>query len=516
MERIIRFKIAFVLLTTFSVGMGTEVVFAENINQNSLAYGENVGWINFNPTKGPGVTVTNTVVTGFAWGENIGWLDLNPTNGGVVNNGAGHLSGYAWGENIGWINFDPTWGGVTIDPVTGIFSGYAWGENVGWINFAPPGGGVTTSWRANTLTGNNISVSLGIGTTVTFSNVSSSGETTVTESSTGPTPPVGFQAGNPPTYYDVSTTATYVGPVTVCFPYDPVQYSDPTTLRLLHYENNVWIDVTTSTDIVDHIICGQVDSFSIFLIAMASQSDLIMTNVTPNASTVNQGGTLLVTDTVVNQGPVSSGSFRIAYHLSTDTIYGNGDDVTIRTIRIVTRLFAAGATSTATTSLAIPRAMPGGAYYLCAMADSLNQVTESNETNNALCSTIQVAVPLPDLLISQISTTATRLSRVRSFVRLVFTMTNQGGSRAGRFVTNFHLSTDATYGGGDDIAMGRPISMPPLREGANFTRPFLLMVPHATPPGTYYVCAMADSEAAVPESDETNNTNCTGTTITVP
>ncbi len=42
----------------------------------------------------------------------------------------GDFNGLAWGENIGWINFAPVGGGVVIDPATGVFSGYAWGE--GW------------------------------------------------------------------------------------------------------------------------------------------------------------------------------------------------------------------------------------------------------------------------------------------------------------------------------------------------------------------------------------------------
>src|SRR4030067_1169647 len=124
---------------------------AENIDPDNdgsqYAYGENVGWINFEPSQGEGVTVTDSAVTGKAWGENIGWINLSSATGGVVNDGAGNLSGYAWGENVGWINFAPTGGGVTINPVTGVFSGYAWGENVGWINFAPNGKPIKTSWK---------------------------------------------------------------------------------------------------------------------------------------------------------------------------------------------------------------------------------------------------------------------------------------------------------------------------------------------------------------------------------
>ena len=158
------------LLITLTVGLGAGAALAGNIEPNSFAWGENVGWINFAPSQGPGVTVTGTAVTGFAWGENIGWINLSPTNGGVINDGAGNLTGFAWGENVGWISFScqntgtcaTASYGVTIGPTTGLFSGFAWGENVGWINFAPTGGGVTTSWRQPfTLTVNRVGTGSG-------------------------------------------------------------------------------------------------------------------------------------------------------------------------------------------------------------------------------------------------------------------------------------------------------------------------------------------------------------------
>ena len=49
-------------------------------------------------------------------------------------------SQYAYGENVGWLNFEPniagddTDYGVTID-WQGNFDGWAWGENIGWIHF---------------------------------------------------------------------------------------------------------------------------------------------------------------------------------------------------------------------------------------------------------------------------------------------------------------------------------------------------------------------------------------------
>jgi hypothetical protein len=115
------------------------LVFAENIDPyedgSQYAWGENVGWFNFEPSQGNGVHVYGDRVEGYVWCENIGWLNLSPsTHGGVNNDGKGNLSGYGWGENVGWINFNPNDGGVSIDE-DGDFTGWAWGENIGWINF---------------------------------------------------------------------------------------------------------------------------------------------------------------------------------------------------------------------------------------------------------------------------------------------------------------------------------------------------------------------------------------------
>lgn len=105
---------------------------------NAYAWGENIGWINFNPSFGSGVLVGDSAVIGYAWGENVGWITMNPSWGtGVQNDGRGNLSGYAWGENVGWINFAPSTTSpqrVTID-TNGNWSGYAWGENIGWTSF---------------------------------------------------------------------------------------------------------------------------------------------------------------------------------------------------------------------------------------------------------------------------------------------------------------------------------------------------------------------------------------------
>ncbi|MBN2269319.1 MAG: hypothetical protein JXN61_01820 [Sedimentisphaerales bacterium] len=152
--------IAAVLLLSgaFAIG-GIIVPPTENIDpledDSQYAYGENIGWLNFEPSEGPGVTVNESSVSGYVWAQNIGWINLSPAAyGGVFNDGTGVLSGYAWGQNVGWINFnptvpdDPTHYGVIID-ADGNFAGWAWGQNIGWIHFQsaiPVAYKVQTSW----------------------------------------------------------------------------------------------------------------------------------------------------------------------------------------------------------------------------------------------------------------------------------------------------------------------------------------------------------------------------------
>ncbi len=107
--------------------------------------------------------------------------------------------------------------------------------------------------------------------TVTFATVGAAGLTAVTSSSSGPAVPTGFQLGNPPTYYDVTTTAGYSGAITLCFSYDPVAYPAGASLVLYHFDSvtNAWQNVTTSVTTAPPVICGTTTSLSPFTVLAA-------------------------------------------------------------------------------------------------------------------------------------------------------------------------------------------------------------------------------------------------------
>ena len=114
---------------------------------HSMAWGANIGWLNWRGDVANGAVIGEYVCSGFVWAANVGWINLGdgtPVNGiqyqnnaandfGVNHDGFGHLRGFAWGANIGWVNFEAQ-GDPQINLRTGRFSGFVWGANVGWIS----------------------------------------------------------------------------------------------------------------------------------------------------------------------------------------------------------------------------------------------------------------------------------------------------------------------------------------------------------------------------------------------
>lgn len=111
-----------------------------------------------------------------------------------------------------------------------------------------------------------------------------------------------------------------------------------------------------------------------------SKADLLMTSVSGPA-TARVGRSIIISDTVSNQGAGNSGGFYVAFYLSKDAAITTADTYIGR--RFVSGL-ASGVSDSLSTTVMLPSTIAAGTYYIGAIADYSKVVPESNETNNAI------------------------------------------------------------------------------------------------------------------------------------
>lgn len=121
----------------------------------------------------------------------------------------------------------------------------------------------------NTPAGSNVTVEPAGGVSLSFSSVVSAGNTTVSPIAT-PEPPIPNVVGA--LYFDISTTATFTGKVTVSARYDPTRFAVEQNVSLWHFENGAWVDITTGVDTANHVVHGETTSFSPFAVGQRPYS----------------------------------------------------------------------------------------------------------------------------------------------------------------------------------------------------------------------------------------------------
>ncbi len=130
----------------------------------------------------------------------------------------------------------------------------------------------TPSGPPNTAVGDNVAVDLGR-VKVTYFSVQTAGTTTADRLGGGPSLPEGYGGGSAQ-MYDVSTTAEFTDPVTVCIDYDVSDFGGGTpSVRLLHFDGTEWLDVTTLNNPFSspgRVCSNEVEGFSLFAVARAS------------------------------------------------------------------------------------------------------------------------------------------------------------------------------------------------------------------------------------------------------
>lgn len=199
-----------------------------------------------------------------------------------------HTATWDWGDG------SPTTSGVVTEThnppaaagtVTGSHIYTNEGEYTVTLTVTDNNGGVATDTKPiviepNTPTGKYIEVTPIPGVNVTFGYVTGGGSTHATVTTTNPgSQKTGFKFLGQ--YYDITTTAAYTPPVTICLTYDDAGLTagKERSLKLFHWDGANWINVTSSLDTVANIICGVSPSLSPF--GVATDDDPVITITTP-------------------------------------------------------------------------------------------------------------------------------------------------------------------------------------------------------------------------------------------
>jgi subtilase family serine protease len=207
------------------------------------------------------------------------------------------------------------------------------------------------------------------------------------------------------------------------------------------------------------------------------------------------GSSVAVTETTRNQGAGAAEATVTRFYLSANAVVDGSD--TPLGARPVPAL-AAGASSTATTTLTIPSSTPTGTHYLLALADGDHRVLETNESNNMAFRSLAVG---GDLRVTALTLPA--MSGPGVAITVSDTTANQGSGPIGATTTMYYFSTNSWFDSGDVMLGGR--SVPALAAGVSHTGSATVTVPPDLTAGTYYVIARADGSNAEAETKENNN-----------
>jgi subtilase family serine protease len=223
--------------------------------------------------------------------------------------------------------------------------------------------------------------------------------------------------------------------------------------------------------------------------------DLVVTSLS-GPSTAAAGGVIVVTDSTANQGIGLAAASQTRFYLSSNASWDDGD-APLQT-RAVPMLDTA-ASNGGSTAVTIPAGTATGTHYLIAKADAAGSVVEGSETNNTRTLTLNVG---PDLQVSAL--TAPVRGGSGGVIAITDTTRNAGAAGAGSSVTAFYLSSNFTLDAGDvRLASARVVG--PIAGGGAATATTNVTLPTVAP-GTWYLVARADDQAAVLETVETNNT----------
>ncbi len=171
---------------------------------------------------------------------------------------------------------------------------------------------------------------------------------------------------------------------------------------------------------------------------------------------IGSGQTLTVNYSLENHGTLGAAAPWVdRLVLSTDSIYGNGDDVVLAS-RVQNDPIAAGGSDPASLSAQIPLSQATGSFTVFVVTDAAGAVEESDEANNLAALVLLITNSgLPDLVVAAVS--GPTGGSAGSTASVDFTVENigNGPTSTGSWKDRIYLSTDAAFSAGDVLLAER-------------------------------------------------------------
>ena len=282
-----------------------------------------------------------------------------------------------------------------------------------------------------------------------------------------PAAPAGFDS-LPSSVFDLRTSSPPSGMVPVAAQYDPDELTvDPSELKLLHYSNGAWVDISTAVDVENDLVLGSTDSFSVFAV------------VQPNGSEPAASGM---------EGTITSGALPLnrvvvtAFDASTDAyVKGVFTDVLGR----------------------YTLALPSGAYHLRFTGVTPSTLTQFFDHQTSISRASLVTVGMGEM-----KTVSSDLAAISPPTVQVFTgtITNGGVPQNRAVVSAFNAASDAYVKGAfTDVAGQYTLSLPSGSYHLRFTgtTPAALSqyYDHVASIGSAAVVSLAEGETKTVSSD---------------
>lgn len=240
--------------------------------------------------------------------------------------------------------------------------------------------------------------------------------------------------------------------------------------------------------------------------------DLLVSSLAVDSVEVSAGARASLRCTIENAGEHPAGESRVKYYLSRDARFDASDKYL--GYDGVSAL-APGAISEESVTPMIPATTHHGRWYLLAVADAASEVVETFESNNVAAVAIEVTVDDPTLDAPDLAAATPRLDRavVEAGRKLDVTVAvgNLGTQPSGPSRVKLYLSRDALHDASDAFLAYRDLEA--LSVGAARELTADVRVPFASPDGPAFVLVIVDSERAIPERYESNNTIAIPVTI---